>query len=121
MPAGVYNFNVEQGVGMHFTVEYRDGSGAPKDLTDWFARGQIKSRMSDCDPIAEFVIEFTDRAEGKLKVGLPPDALTDVKIKGNRYDSFLEAVYDIELYKADDDEVIRLLNGTVKISPEVTK
>lgn len=121
MPAGVYNFTAEQGVGMSFTVEYRDGAGAPKDLTNWFARGHIKERMGDCDPIAELDIEFTDRLGGKIEVSLAPDALANVKIKGNRYDNFLEAVYDIELYTADDVEVIRILNGTVKISPEVTK
>lgn len=124
MPAGVHNFIVEQGVGYEFTVQYRQGDGDYKDLTDYSARGHIKEKMSACDVLAEFDIEIIEPLEGTLKVSLSPSDLTHVKVKGNRHDSYMECVYDIELYKQEDGEdveVIRLLNGTVKISPEVTK
>lgn len=124
MPAGVHNFIVEQGVGYEFTVQYRQGDGDYKDLTDYQARGHIKEKMSSCDVLAKFDIEITDPLEGGLRISLPPNALTDVKVKGNRHDNYMECVYDIELYKeenGEDIEVIRLLNGVVKVSPEVTK
>lgn len=124
MPAGIHNFIVEQGVGYEFTIQYRQGNGDFKDLTNYQARGHIKEKMSSCDVLAEFDIEITDATEGMLKVSLKPSALVDVKVKGNRHDDYMDCVYDIELFRTEnneDVEVIRLLNGNVKISPEVTK
>lgn len=123
MPAGTYDFTAEQGVGTSFTVEYRDNSGAAKDLTDWEARGHIKAKMSDCDPIAVFDITITDPINGKLKVALNSGSLEKVDIRTRSHNDYMSCVYDIELFKpgTEPEEVIRLLNGTVKISPEVTK
>lgn len=121
MAAGVYNFKVEQGVGNTFTIDYRDGSGAPKDLTNYNVRGHIKDKMSSCDPVAQFDIEITEPTEGKMKVVLASSALTHIKLKSNRYDQYVDFVYDIELYTENDEEVIRILNGIIQVSPEVTK
>lgn len=119
MAAGVYDFNAEQGVGKSFTIEYKNDVGEAKDLTGWEGRGHIKLRMSDCEPAAELIIEITEPLEGKLKVSLEPDTLSGINVTGTRYDDYTKTVYDIELFK--DSEVIRLLNGVISISPEVTK
>lgn len=120
MPAGVYNFKMEQGVQHTFSIEYKAGNGTAKDLTEYQGRGQIKTKMSDQTPLAVMNIEITEPLEGKLTVTIPANALEGKFLQGTSFDDYIEAVYDIELYKTDLD-VIRLLNGKVLISPEVTK
>ena len=122
MAAGVYNFEVEQGASKSFSVTLKDSLGVAIDLTGYSGRGQIKLKASDAVPLAELVVEVTDPTNGLVTVSLPAAALSGkAAIKGSSYSSKVAAVYDVELYTADDEDVIRLLNGAVQISPEVTR
>lgn len=122
MAAGVYNFEVEQGASKSFSVNLKDSLGVAIDLTGYSGRGQIKIKASDAVPLAELVVEVTDPANGGVTVSLPAAALSGhVSIKGASYSAKVPAVYDVELYTDDDEDVIRLLNGAVQISPEVTR
>tara|TARA_B100000929_G_scaffold108179_1_gene85718 strand:+ start:20120 stop:20488 length:369 start_codon:yes stop_codon:yes gene_type:complete len=122
MPAGVYDFHVEQGVANKFSIEYRASDGTAKDLTGYSGRGQVKLKMSDSQPLAEFEVTITDPLLGKLDVALPAAALKGHTFKASDYKDKVKGVYDIELYKdTSDEETIRILNGNIFISPEVTK
>lgn len=120
MAAGVYNFKVEQGIGYTFTADYIDKDGVPIDLTGYTGRSSIKLKMSDANPVADFIITINPLI-GKVTVKLPHDALNHIAVKGNKFNDYVEAVYDIILEKSNEDpEPIRLLNGTIQISPKVT-
>lgn len=120
MAAGVYNFKVEQGVACTFSVFYKDKSNLVIPLTDYSAAGKIKLKMSDAEHIAEFNC-VVDAPLGKVVVTLPENALNGVTFKANKHDDYVEAVYDILLTKSSETPApIRLLNGTIKISPKVT-
>jgi hypothetical protein len=120
MAAGVYNFKVEQGVAYSFTVTYQDKDNVVIPLTGYTANGKIKLKMSDPTHIAEFVCTVNE-PEGKVTVLLPSDVLNSITFKANKFDDYVEAVYDILLTKSDEVPLpIRLLNGTIKISPKVT-
>jgi predicted nucleic acid-binding Zn ribbon protein len=120
MAAGVYNFKVEQGVGYTFSVIYKDKDNNVIPLTDYLATGKMKLKMSDPTPIATFNCSVIG-AEGKVVIQLAHDALTNLPLKGNKFNDYIEAVYDIILEKSGEDPApIRLLNGTVQISPKVT-
>lgn len=122
MPAGNYDFHVEQGVKAWFEVEYKDPASNPKDLTGYQGRGHVKMNMGDHQPVAELDIEITDAPAGKLRITLPASALQNVTIPTPAYNKKYKAVYDVELFIPDDDDsIVRLLNGFVYISPEVTK
>lgn len=120
MAAGVYNFKVEQGVEYAFSVVYKNKEGVPIDLTGYSGYGNIKLKMSDTSPVASFVISI-DPLIGKASVSLPFNALNNITFKGNKFNDYVEVVYDIILKKSNaDPKPIRLLNGTIQVSPKVT-
>ena len=120
MAAGVYNFKVEQGVGYSFSVAYAEKNGQVIPLTGYTAIGKIKLKMSDTTPVAEFNCTVVP-AEGKVNVELAHDALNGIVFKSNKFDDYVEAVYDLLITKDNSpSKRIRLLNGTIQISPKVT-
>lgn len=120
MAAGVFNFKVEQGVEYTFNAVYKDKDNVVIPLTDYTAAGKIKLKMSDPLHVAEFICTV-DESLGKVTVVLQSDALDGIKFKANKFDDYVEAVYDILLTKVGEvTKPIRLLNGTIKISPKVT-
>ena len=122
MAAGVYNLDVEQGASKAFSITYKDSLDAPIDLTGYSGRGYIKLKANDSVPLAEFEISIPSPVTGVVEIVLKADALSgNANVKGSKYSEKTIAVYDIELYTANDEEVIRLLNGTCSISPEVTR
>ena len=130
MPAGVYNFSVEQGVENYFTVNYRDGSDAPKDFTGYELQGELRENTRACKKLCDFVFEMVGPPEdGTFKVTIGTDALKHIDIRGQGYDSVMEAYYDIIMVRVDEDpegeeeigKTIRILNGKVKISPRITR
>jgi hypothetical protein len=122
MAAGVYPLEVEQGATKSFPVALKDSLNQPINLTGYSGRGQIRLKASDSAAIASFVVTITNAALGEVSVVLPATALVGVKLSGSKHSEKTVAVYDIELYKpGDPTDVIRLLNGSCSISPEVTK
>lgn len=122
MAAGIYHIKVEQGVTRSFSGQYMTPGGTvPRNLTGYLGRGQVKTTKADCRDLADFVVEITNAIEGRFSVTLPAAALTNKSLRSKRPDGLVDAVYDIELYTADDADVIRVLEGNVLISLEVTK
>lgn len=120
MPAAVYNWEVEQGATAEFVTQLKDPEGNPVDLTGYSGRGQIREKMSSQDVLATITVNIENPAQGFVRITLPPSELAGKRIKGNSHSERMMAVYDIELYRSEN-EVIRLLNGSVAISPEVTR
>ena len=122
MRAKQYDFVVEQGSTHRFSVEIVDEDDIPFDLTGWEGRGQIRYRATDSNILGEFIIEIDDDpTSGIVFIELPADELIDVRLRGRKFDEKTEAVYDIELFDTVGTDVMRILNGTISISPEVTK
>lgn len=123
MPAGVYDWHVEQGVTSSIDIEYKDNVSNPQPLTDFTAVGQVRLNMADSEPLAALDITITDALLGALTVKMPGEALAGKYLKGGTsYDSKIKAHYDIELvHNTDPDLSVRLLNGYMYISPEVTR
>lgn len=115
----VYNFKVNQGATKRFSVIYKDANDNLIPIDNFEVRGQIRGKASDELPLAEFQFEKFN-SESRIDVILPADALSGSKfIKGKSYNDYVTAFYDIELF--NEDIVIRILNGAVQISPEITK
>lgn len=122
MSAGVYDFIIEQGVPYTFQVQYKNPDNTGKNLTGWVAVGQIKQRVNDCEVLGDLEIDFIDPLNGVLLVTVPTSITDDLKIKGTKYSDYGTLVYDIKVWPiADRDDVRRLLNGVIKVSPEVTR
>lgn len=122
MAAGLYNIKVEQGVNRSFAGQYMEPDGTtPVDLTNYQGRGALKLEKFDCKTLGNFVVTITNPIEGRFEVELPATALSGKLLRSRRSDGLVQAYYDIELYTPLDSDVIRILEGTVLISLEVTK
>lgn len=122
MSAGVYDFTIEQGVPYTFQVQYQNPDGTPKNLTSWIVLGQVKEKVNDCVPLAELETEIINPIEGLITVTVTAETTRNIKIRGSKYNDFGSLVYDIKLWPVNNlNDVRRLLNGVIKVSPEVTK
>lgn len=122
MSAGVYDFIIEQGVPYTFQVQYQNPDGTGKDLTGWIVKGQVKEKINDCNILCDLEIEITEPIEGILTVTVPVKATENIKIRASNFDDYAKVVYDIKLWpEIDVNDIRRLLNGIIKVSPEVTK
>lgn len=143
MSAGIYNFTIEQGASFALELEYTDSNGDPVDLTNYFAEMQIASNYADYNRTIYTTLlggsytGYPSNATGISLTGAYDDyELTDGKIGiimhpattvslGQQFDT---AFYDLELYTTTNglysgikNYSIRLLQGRIKISKEVTR
>lgn len=114
--AANYDITIDQGATFSFTFIYKDANGDRVDLTDYTARMQIREYYSSATPVLEL---STDEESIELggTAGTVTITATDEQTRDIAIDS---GVYDIELY-SPTFRTIRLLQGKVFVSPEVTR
>tara|TARA_B100001093_G_scaffold333037_1_gene318016 strand:+ start:4776 stop:5150 length:375 start_codon:yes stop_codon:yes gene_type:complete len=114
------NIFIDQGSTFTFTVDLNEvTSGADATLTDFVGAGRIRKSHGSINSAATFSIvgdvsgatTFTSSDKG-IVVSLT--AAETSTIKAGRY------VYDIEIRKASTNEVNRVLEGQIEITPRVT-
>jgi hypothetical protein len=110
MSAGKYNITMDQGSDFSLQLTVKE-SGSAKNLSGYSARGQIRTSASAASASASFVCTITNAAAGTLTIALA--AATTTSLTAGQY------VYDVEIYTGST--VQKLIQGTVKISAEVTK
>ena len=129
MAAGRYSFVIEQGATVNFELQYRDGTGTPIDLTDYAGRMQIRSTVSS--PVVILSLSSSLNPDGtginfSGSNGSTPPTSGSIGIYISACTSsmlnFDQAVYDLEIYSGSNcPYVIRLLEGQVKLSKEITR
>lgn len=121
MGAGKYNFAIEQGADFVRTFIWKDSSGNPIDLTGYKAEMKIKLSPAHTEHLVWLTSETGIGLPGGIELG---GANGSIVIKIDHLDTaklnFNEAFYDLELTSADGN-VIRLLEGRVTLSKEITK
>ena len=126
MAAGRYSFTIEQGSTLDFNVQYLDSNSTPVDLTDYSGRMQIRPTAGSSYVIA--TLSSSRDADGtslnfSRSNGLQPPTSGSIGVfisaASSSAFSFNEAVYDLEIYSGSI--VTRILEGKVKLSPEVTR
>ncbi len=105
------NLIIDQGTSFDTTINVSDDDNNPIDLTGYTGAAQMRKHYSSLTAYA-FVV--TVNQEGGT-VTLTMNAATSNSIPYGRY------VYDCELTKASTGTVIRLIEGIVTISPQVTR
>lgn len=109
------NITILQGATFQRTVAYKDSEGDGIDLTDAEIRGQLRPTFTSTVAI-EFDFTVTDAANGVFTWELDAEASAAIPIlaKGTQW------VYDVEI-EFSGGVVKRILQGSVLVSPEVTK
>ena len=133
MAAGKYNFIIEQGSTVDFSVDYKDSSNNPIDLSGYDARMQLRptkdsdtvyltlsSSLGDC-----YTGLNLSGSGGGLASKSPTLGSIGVYVSAASSSalSFNTAYYDLEIASGSGDcaVVTRLIEGTVTLSKEVTK
>lgn len=131
MAAGRYSFVIEQGATTDFEIQYTDSSGNPVDLTDYSGRLQVKSGYAQDSGELFLTLSSSINSDGtglnfsgsngstpptSGSIGIYIAACTSSAL------TFNEAKYDLEIYSGSGHcpYTIRLLEGNVKLSKQVT-
>jgi hypothetical protein len=113
MAAATHNITIEQGATFLRTLTLKNSDDTPFDLTGYTARGQIRRNHRSGNVAASFTCTITDPTAGEIQIKLTAATTADLPI----YDH----VYDIEIELTAASTVSRILEGTVTVSPEVTR
>jgi|TARA_B100000085_G_scaffold70116_1_gene62816 hypothetical protein len=111
--AALTNLLIEQGASFSSTITLYNEDDTVFDLTDYTAASQIRKSYSSSSASATFTIAFSaDRTLGQITLSLTPTQTAN--LEEGRY------VYDTEV-TSSDSTVTRVLQGTVTVSPNVTR
>ena len=111
MSAATYNLVIDQGSDFALDLVVKE-SGTALNLTNYSGRAQLRTSVTASSASASFTVTKTDAAAGKLKMELA--AATSSAISAGQY------VYDLEI-ESGGGTVTRLMEGNVKVTPEVTR
>jgi len=112
MPAVKRTIEVEKGATFVLALRLSDASG-PMDLTGYSGRMQIRETMTSPDAALDITdADFTFDSTGHIRIEVDDARTTALTITSG--------VYDLEIV-SPDSFVTRLLEGKVKVSPNVTR
>lgn len=115
--ADSHNIQIDQGSVFDLDLTYEDDNGDPVDLTGYSARMQVRPNHASDTKLLDLTSgeEITLGGEdGTISVHVTATVTATLSAGQARYD--LEVVPE-----ADNDQAIRLVEGSVTITPEVTR
>jgi len=107
--ATVQNLVIDQGTTFSFTFSIQNADGTDKDLSDYSVASQIRKSYYTNTKVD--VTTDTIPLEGEVTISLTAEETSN--IKAGRY------VYDVEINSSF--ETLRVLEGIVTVTPEVTR
>lgn len=128
MAAGKYSFVIEQGSTLRLEVQYKDANNTPINLGGYSAKMQLRSDYADNNPTTYITLSSSLAPDGtglnlSGSTGNKPLSSGSIGIVISAVSTSLftfdTAKYDLEL--SSGSVVTRLLEGTVKLSKEVTR
>ena len=112
MSAGTYNLTIDQGTTFNLDVTIKEDDVA-KDLTGYSARAQLRTTKTASSVAASFTCTIPTPANGTVKMTLSPS--TSSAMTAGMF------FYDLEIYTSGDAIVKRIIEGTAKLTQEVTR
>lgn len=107
--ATVENIVIDQGQTFSYSLTLSNVDGTAKDLTDYTVTSQLRKSY-----YTSTATDFTTaKVDGTGEITISLSAAETSAIKAGRY------VYDIEI--ASSVETLRVLEGIITVTPEVTK
>ena len=130
MAAGKYSFVIEQGATFQTELQYVGPNGAPIDLTGYSGRMQIRPSATS-DVVYLTLSSSLDACGTGLNFsgsnGTTPPTSGSIGVYISAASSsalnFNQGVYDLTIYSGSGDctYVVRLLEGNVQLSQDVTR
>ena len=130
MAAGKYNFAIEQGSTVDFTINYKDINSNPIDLTEYGARMQLRPAVTSTTVIASLSSSLNPDGSGLNMTPKDPDTLlvlpkssgsiqVIISAESSSNFAFSSAQYDLEIHSGSFVE--KIIRGTVSLRKEVTR
>ena len=126
MAAGKYSFTIEQGATTNFEIQYKDSGSTPINLAGYSAKMQLRTAVDNTTALLTLSSSLQPDGTGlnlsgsngnttllSGSIGVIISAITSSVL------NFDTAVYDLELMSGS--VVTRLLEGTVRLSKNVTR
>ena len=112
--ADFVELQIEAGATFLTEIIVRESDGTSKNLINYSARSQMRKSYYS-STATDFVIQITDGANGVISMGI--SASNTSSILAGRY------VYDVELTFTDNISTVveRILEGTIEVTPSVTR
>jgi hypothetical protein len=111
MAAGTYNLTIEQGVDLTLQVSVQDAAGATYGLAGSTAAAQIRDDYNGA-LLASFAAVTATGITGRVDLSLSAVSASGLPLSGGRWDLILTTSAGTK---------VRLLNGSVTVSGEVTE
>jgi hypothetical protein len=127
MAAGIYNFTLEQGSTIDFSIQYKDSNGDPINLTGYDAAMQIRSNYADNNPTTYLTLSSSLEPDGtglNLESGSQGYIQIFISACSSSALNFNTARYDLEIYSGSIGGcpiTTRILEGQVNLSKEITR
>ncbi len=122
MSAAIAKLYIDQGATLAQTVSLRDGSGNPYNLTGYTIAGEIRSTATSSIVITPLTISITAPATlGQFVIALAASATAILPVDTNTGPVNVPTIYTYDVNITTGVTVIRVLQGEVIISPEVTR
>ena len=115
---------IEQGATVNISLAYKDSNNVAVDLTGYNARMKIRSDYADASPTTYFALSSSLAADGTgiTLGGVSGTVGIFISATSTSVVSFDTAYYDLELITGSANPIVtRLIQGTVKLSKEVTR
>ena len=132
MPAGKYSFTIEKGATVDFRIEYKDSNSVAIDLTNYSARMQVRPSIKSATLFLHLSSSLLSDGTG-LDMTPLSSSIVLPKTSGS-IGVFISAVssslittdvafYDLEIFSGstDNEYVVRLLEGQIKVKSNVTR
>lgn len=109
--AAIFSFDIDQGTTFFLSLQPEGPDGVPINMDGYSVRGQIRKSYQSVTKV-DFTTEIIDSPNGLFTISLTAQQTAAIKEGRN--------VYDIELFDSAG-EVIRLMEGSITVNPEVTR
>ena len=124
MAAAKLDFYLEQGTDFLRKLIFQDSTPALEDLTGQTFRGQIRKSISDSTIVVAFTFTILNQLtnKGEVTFSLTNAQTSSIVLKPQNVVTreAQEFAYDIER-EFTDGRVERVIEGVIKVSPEVTR
>lgn len=122
MSAGKYDIVADQGSEYKLKLVIKNSNGSRKNFTGFTGKAQIRKKPSASRVDGEFEIVFSEpRTSGEIVMVLPAGVSSAIKVGDSVEDDKSQYVYDLEVYEPVTNKPLRIIDGTIRFSPEVTK
>lgn len=125
MPAGVYDFPINQGETFYYEIQLLGQTEDDViDLTGYTAEMQIRKTADSTEIMATPEVKIKDATNGIISIFLSATETAKLPCTGQYHDEYLKLSYDIyiksETYSNTEFRT-RILNGLINVSPNVTR